>query len=96
MQIRNISKDAPTIINVWNNSKTKFATKKITYFCNSCLRKWNPTHFRQQALAKKWIYALPLVSLRIALSTFRSHETCKVEMQYLKRATQIRKKILWM
>ena len=35
------------------NSKTKFATKKITYFCNSCLWKWNPTHFRQQVLARK-------------------------------------------
>jgi len=37
------------------------------------------------------MYTLPWVSLRIALSTFRSHETCKVEIQYLKRVTQIRK-----
>jgi len=27
--------------------------KKITYFWNSCLWNWNPTHFRQQALTRK-------------------------------------------
>jgi len=41
-------------------------------------------HFRQEALVRKVKYALPWASLRIAISTFRSHETCKVEIQYLK------------
>ena len=41
-------------------------------------------HFRQEALVRKLKYALPWASLRIALLTFRSHETCKVEIQYLK------------
>ena len=32
------------------------------------------------------------VSLRVALSIFRVHETCQVEIQQLKRSTQNRKK----
>jgi len=49
-------------------------------------------HFRQQALVRKVKYALLWVSQRVALSIFRLHETCKVEIQYLKRPTQNCKK----
>jgi len=49
-------------------------------------------HIRQQALVRKVKYALLWVSLRVALLIFHVHETCKVEIQYLKRPTQNHKK----
>jgi len=46
----------------------------------------------QQALVRKVKYALLWVSPHVALSIFRLHETCQVEIHHVKRPTQNRKK----
>jgi len=60
-----------------NIPRQSLQPKTTTHFCNSCLWNWKPTHFRQQALVGEICFALH--------STFRSRETCKVEIQHLKK-----------
>ena len=82
---RNISNDPSTIVNIWKHSKTKFATKNYSFL------QFLPVKLKSNALQATSISKWNMLWLRIALSTFRSHETCKVAIQHLKKFLKISK-----